>query len=84
MTHVHKSRVTVLVQVRDVSCLVRHSNGVDVEEIPPSLCVDAGLLMPESARSCGVAECPQWIAHRWNSCRKAKCVAKNQGERMSQ
>ncbi len=73
------------------------------EEIPQSLCVDAGLRMPETARSkkkwthtmiwqrtslnyffktrsCGLRECPRWIASRWGSCRRAKCVAKTSGK----
>ena len=48
--------------------------------LPDSLCVDSGMGRPNSEKSCGIKECPSWIAPTWLSCELSKCVSTNTGE----
>ena len=48
--------------------------------LPDSLCVDSGMGRPNSEKSCGIMECPSWIAPTWLSCELSKCVSTNTGE----
>ena len=49
--------------------------------LPDSLCVDSGMDQPKSEMSCGLMECPSWIAPAWLSCEQSKCVSPNTGKK---
>ena len=48
--------------------------------LPDSLCVDSGMGRPKTDKSCGIMDCPTWVAPSWEPCENSKCIAKNTGE----
>ena len=48
--------------------------------LPDSLCVDSGMDRPQSEKSCGMMDCPSWIAPSWAPCEQSKCIAINTGK----
>ena len=66
-------------QIRTVDCVVVKPDGV-TETIPENFCSDSGLVAPVAVQDCGLGDCPKWQSGEWQSCKEAKCIAKNTGQ----
>ena len=66
-------------QIRTVDCVLVRPAGT-TETIPENLCSDSGLVAPAAVQECGLGDCPKWQSAEWQSCKEAKCIAKNTGK----
>lgn len=75
-----KTNCETQLQIRTVDCVVVKPDRSN-EVIPGSLCSDSGLAAPIAVQECGLGDCPKWQAGQWQTCKEAKCLAKNTGFR---
>ncbi|CAG0900002.1 unnamed protein product, partial [Darwinula stevensoni] len=65
-------------QVRARQCIVKEADGGVSRTVDNGLCMKAaGLVTPETVRSCGLGPCPTWDLGEWSPCEESKCFTWN-------